>query len=79
VRVLQPNESMLLVVHDHGDRENLWTWAWGLYELDSQRTRLVTRLRVRGNFGNTLMLDAFELIMMRKCLLGIRERVEMQG
>lgn len=78
VRVLQTNEFMLLVVADHEDQEKLWTWAWGLYELDSHRTRLVTRLRVRGSFGNTLMLDAFELIMMRKCLLGIRERVETQ-
>lgn len=77
VRVLQPNESMLLVVADHGDVERLWTWAWGLYEMDSHRTRLVTRLRVRESFRNTLMLDAFEIIMMRKCLLGLRERVEM--
>lgn len=79
VRVLQPHESMLLVVADHGDPERLWTWAWSLYELDSQRTRLVTRLRVRESLRNTLMLDAFEIIMMRKCLLGIRERVEKAG
>ena len=76
VRVLQPNEYMLLVVADHGDEEKLWTWAWGLYELDSNRTRLVTRLRVRESFRNTLMLDAFEIVMMRKCLLGIKRRAE---
>jgi hypothetical protein len=76
VRVLQPNEFMLLVVADHGDEEGLWTWAWGLYELGGERTRLVTRLRVRESFRTTLMLDAFEIIMMRKCLLGIKRRVE---
>jgi hypothetical protein len=41
--------------------------------------RLVTRLRVRlKNPLSNLMLDAFEIIMMRKCLLGIKHRVEAQ-
>lgn len=76
VKLLHPNEAMLLVVADHGDQTKLWTWAWGLYELGPRRTRLVTRLRVRESLRNTLVLDAFEIIMMRKCLLGIKRRVE---
>ncbi len=76
VRVLEPNESLLLVVAEGGDEGNVWTWAWGLYELDPNRTRLVTRLRIRGGWALTLALDAFEIVMMRKCLLGIKERAE---
>jgi len=74
VRILRSNEFMLLVVADHGDETKLWTWAWGLYEVDATHTRLVTRLRVRESFRNSLMLDAFEIVMMRKCLLGIKRR-----
>jgi hypothetical protein len=56
------------------------TWAWGLYPIDSTRTRLVSRLRVRvDNVGAQLMLDAFELVMMRKHLLGIKRRAEGLG
>ena len=54
-----------------------WSWTWGLYPDEQGGTRLVSRLRL-GDIGWTtrLFLDAAELIMMRKHLLGIRARAE---
>jgi hypothetical protein len=57
------------------------TWAWGLYPQDEGHTRLITRLRIKYNWFSRsifgmLMVDVVELVMMRKCLLGIKERVE---
>lgn len=73
VAVLEPARHLLLVVQ--GDTEA--TWAWGLYETAADKTRLVTRLRVgREGIRSRLVLDAFEIIMMRKCLLGIKRRAE---
>ena len=54
-----------------------WTWAWGLYEEDSGHTRLVARLHADPKEITTrLMVDLFEIVMMRKCLLGIKRRAE---
>ena len=75
VAVLEPERFMLLVFQD-GDWSNN-TWAWGLYRQDEKHTRLVTRLRVGQNSAvSGLMLDFFEIIMMRKCMLGIKSRAE---
>jgi hypothetical protein len=57
------------------------TWAWGLYPQDKKHTRLITRLRIKYNWFSSsivsmLMVDVVELVMMRKCLLGIKRRVE---
>jgi hypothetical protein len=73
VAALEPNRSMLLVVGEDGP----WTWAWGLYPDGAGQARLVTRLRIdaRG-IRIRFMLDAFEILMMRKCLLGIKRRAE---
>ena len=70
---MEPNKRLLLVFQSDGTV----TWAWVLYEIDADRTRLVTRLRWRTtNVVSQFVLDAFEIIMMRKCLLGIKRRVE---
>jgi len=57
------------------------TWVFCLYPQPDGTTRLITRLRVRYQHGFPdilpwLMLDTGEIVMMRRCLLGIRERAE---
>jgi hypothetical protein len=70
---MEPNKRLLLVFQSDGTV----TWAWGLYKIDADRTRLVTRLRWRTTSAvSQFVLDAFEIIMMRKCLLGIKRRAE---
>ena len=79
VRALEANRSLVLAVGRYPDAPGAFTWVWGLYARDAEHTRLVTRLRWRAHsaFGR-LMLDAFEIWMMRKHLLGIKQRVEAQ-
>jgi len=70
---MESNESLLLVFQSDGTV----TWAWALYKIDANRTRLVTRLRWRtSSVVSQFMLDAFEIVMMRKHLLGIKRRAE---
>jgi len=70
---MELNKRLLLVFQSDGTV----TWAWALYEIDANRTRLVTRLRWRTtSVVSQFVLDAFEIIMMRKCLLGIKRRAE---
>lgn len=70
---MEPNRRLLLVFQSGGPV----TWAWGLYRIDAERTRLVTRLRWHATSAvSQFTLDAFEIIMMRKCLLGIKRRAE---
>ena len=77
VEILERNELMLLVVDGHSAGTKAWTWAWGLYSAGPKTTRLVTRLRVESDSWLTnLNLDAFEIVMMSKCLRGIKRRVE---
>ena len=76
---LVPNESMVWKFQT-GSWGNS-TWAWGLYKMDDERTRLITRLRIQYNWRSPsifsmLLVDVVELVMMRKCLLGIQRRAE---
>ena len=58
------------------------TWSWGLYPIDDERTRLVSRLRQKYTFGSLqeaiiwALIDTTEIFMMRTSLLGIKRRVE---
>lgn len=77
---MDPPRSMLWVFRGTGQWENA-TWAWGLYGEDAGHTRLVSRLRVSYKWGRPsivpiLLTDVVELVMMRKCLLGIKRRAE---
>jgi len=76
VKDIVPKEWMLW-----GDRKGKVTWCWGLYPIDESSTRLITRVRVKYDwlyptiFLN-MIFDVGDIVMMRKCLIGIRERAE---
>ncbi len=60
------------------------TWFWGLYPVADGQTRLITRVRMRYNWRSpaiifNLLLDVGDIVMMRKCLLGIKRRAELIG
>ena len=72
---LERNKYLLLVTKTRN-----MTWSWGLYKISEQQTRLVSRLRVRmDNNFKKIFWDVFEIIMMRKHLLGIKKRAERKG
>jgi hypothetical protein len=65
------------------DQEGDTTWFWGLYPDGENRTRLVTRVRMKYHWNSpaalfNLLVEFGDLPMMRKCLLGIKERAEMK-
>lgn len=80
VQQIDPYRSMLWV----GDESaaTAGTWAWGLYPMNDSQTRLVTRLRGKYNWTSPwivllLVVDTLDIVMMRRCMLGIKERAEM--
>jgi hypothetical protein len=77
VQAMDPGRSLLLLVGRDPQLPETFTWAWRLYPEDEEHTRLVTRLRWRlDSTVGRLVMDAVEIWMMRKCLLGIKQRVE---
>jgi hypothetical protein len=76
VTKLDPPKSMVLVFEVEGTWSDA-TWVWGLYPEDASHTRLVTRLRANARGVRArVFLDLGEIIMMRKCMLGIKRRAE---
>ena len=76
---LEPPSSMVLVFEVEGTWSHA-TWVWGLYPEDATHTRLVTRLRVNAKgIRSQFFLDFGEIIMMRKCMLGIKQRAEQRS
>ncbi len=76
VKALEPNQWMLW-----WDKTGEMTWFWGLYPLNKKQTRLITRVRLHYNWFSpsilfNLLLDVGDIVMMRKCMLGIKERAE---
>jgi len=66
------------------DQEGDTTWFWGLYPEGKNRTRLITRVRMKYHWNSpaalfNLLVEFGDLPMMRKCLLGIKERSERGG
>lgn len=77
VKALEPNQWMLW--DDKGKADV--TWFWGLYPLDERHTRLITRVRLRYRWTSptilfNLALDVGDIVMLRKCMLGIKRRAE---
>lgn len=58
------------------------TWAWKLHAVDEKTTRLIIRLRCRYRWTkptiltDLLLMEIADFPMMRKSMLGIRERAE---
>jgi len=86
---MSPDGKMGLWVKDFtANQWMLWwdgkgdtTWCWGLYPTHENGTRLVTRVHIRYNWFSpaiffNMVLDVGDIVMMRKCMLGIKQRAE---
>lgn len=63
------------------DDQGHTSWLWLLDPVDEQTTRLITRVRMRYRWFRPeiafdLLVEFGDLVMMRKCMLGIKERAE---
>jgi hypothetical protein len=78
VAALEPNRALVLDMRNVGGFD--WVWQFGLYPMGDQRTRLVSRSRVRTKtFGARLATYAIEpagFLMTRRMLLGLQQRAE---
>jgi len=78
VAALEPNRALVLSYNGHGME---WVWQFGLYPLDGQHTRLVSRGSER--MPNTAMFWLFmrvmepaSFVMTSKMLLNVKNRAE---
>jgi hypothetical protein len=76
VMEFKENEYILWV-----DKEGRATWLWYLYPVDEKQTRLLTRLRTKYVWKGFwiiyyLLYDFGDIVMMRKCMMGIKMRAE---
>ena len=78
VAVLEPPRALALRMDAHGME---WVWQLGLYRLDDQRTRLVSRgtehyPRTPLWWLGMRVMEPAAFIMTRRFLLGVKERAE---
>jgi hypothetical protein len=78
VAALDPDRALVLSYNAHGFE---WVWQFGMYPIDENRTRLVTRGTER--FANTIgawlfmrVMEPAAFIMTRRMLLGVKQRAE---
>ncbi len=76
VKDLRNNEWMLW-----WDKIGDCSWVWGIYSEGESYSRLVTRVRVQYRWFSpailfSLLIEFFDILMMRKCMLGIKRRAE---
>jgi hypothetical protein len=89
---MSPDGKQGMYVKDfEQDRWMLWwdgkggmSWSWGLYPVDEGHTRLITRVRMRYKWLSPsivfdMLVEVTDIIMMRKSILGIKERAERIG
>ncbi len=78
VATAEPNRALVLDMRNLGGID--WVWQFGLYAVDEQRTRLVSRSSVRARtIWARLFTYAIEpsgFLMTRRMLLGLKERAE---
>jgi hypothetical protein len=72
----KPHEWMVWV-----DDQGHTSWLWLLDQIDQTSTRLITRIRMqyqwlRPTIAFDLLVEFGDVVMMRKCMLGIKERAE---
>jgi len=63
------------------DQKGDSSWAWGIYPEGENQSRLVTRVRMKYRWFSSavlfnLLIEFFDMPMMRKSLLGIKRRAE---
>lgn len=79
---MEHNKSMLWVFQKGAGPWQDATWSWGLYKIDDEHTKLVSRLRQQYTYNSLqdiigwTIIDTMEIFMMRTALLGIKRRVE---
>lgn len=78
VTAVEPCRALVLSYSAHGFD---WVWQFGLFPLDENRTRLVTRgtERFTNSVGTWLFMRVMEpaaFIMTRRMLLGVKQRAE---
>jgi hypothetical protein len=78
VVAVEPYRALVLSYKEHGFD---WVWQFGLYPLDNNRTRLVTRGTER--FSNTVgawlfmrVMEPAAFVMTRRMLMGVKQRAE---
>lgn len=57
------------------------SWVWEIYSDGEAHSRLVTRVRVKYSWFSPaiafhMLIEFFDIVMMRKCMLGIKRRAE---
>jgi hypothetical protein len=78
VTAVEPSRALVLSYTAHGME---WVWQFGLYRLDNNRTRLVSRgtERIPNTVGarlGMLVMEPAAFIMTRRMLLGLKQRAE---
>jgi hypothetical protein len=86
---MSPDGKQGMRVKDFGNNKwMLWwdnigdsTWVWEIYPEGETQVRLVTRVRVKYRWFSptilfSLLIEFFDIWMIRKCMLGIQRRAE---
>lgn len=76
IKAFEPKQWMLW-----WDNKGDSTWSWGLYPQNDSQTRLITRVRnfyrwTKPSILFSLLVEFTDIVMMRKCMLGIKKRAE---
>jgi CAAX protease family protein len=78
VAVIDPNRALVLDMRNVGGFD--WVWQFGIYSIDEQRTRVVSRSRVRTRTIwarlATYAIEPAGFLMTRRMLLGLKQRAE---
>jgi len=78
VAAVEPCRALVLDMRNIGGFD--WVWQFGLYRIDQERTRLVSRSRVRPHTASarvfTHVVEPAGFLMTRRMLLGLKQRAE---